>query len=75
MSPALHAAQIALLNDQTRLPTTAQFFIVAAVMVTKWDRHRRTRKALGKLDKHILNDIGLTKPTAMNDAQKPFWQD
>jgi uncharacterized protein YjiS (DUF1127 family) len=45
------------------------------VMVTKWDRHRRTRKALGKLDKHILNDIGLTKPTAMNEAQKPFWQD
>ena len=57
MSLALHAAQIALLNEQTRLPTTAQFFIFAAVMLTEWNRHRRTCKALGKLDKHILNDI------------------
>lgn len=75
MSPALHSAQIALLNDQTRLPTAAQALIFAAVVVTKWDRLRRTRKSLAKLEPHHLNDIGVGKSTAAQEAQKPFWRD
>lgn len=75
MSPALHSAQIALLNDQNRLPTVAHALIFAAVVVTKWDRLRRTRKSLARLEKHQLMDIGVEKSTAAHEAQKPFWRD
>lgn len=75
MSPALHSAQIALLNSQNRLPTMAHALIFAAVMVTKWDRLRRTRKALTKLEPHQLADIGIERSSAAHEAQKPFWRD
>lgn len=75
MSPALHPAQIALLNTQNRLPTLAHALILAAVVVTKWDRLRRTRKTLAELELHQLKDIGVTKSTAAHEAQKPFWRD
>ncbi|MBQ2263724.1 MAG: DUF1127 domain-containing protein [Loktanella sp.] len=75
MSPSLHAAQIALLNDQARLPSVAYVLITMAVMVTKWDRYRRTRKALSGLEPHLLEDVGLTREAAYNEARKPFWKD
>ena len=75
MSPALHSAHIALLSNQNRLPTAAQVLIFAAVVVTKWDRLRRNRKSLAKLETHQLNDIGLGRSTAETEAQKPFWRD
>lgn len=58
MSPALHSAHIALLNDQSRLPTVAHAFVVAAVIMTKWDRRYKTRKALAKLDDHTSKTWG-----------------
>lgn len=75
MSPALHAAHIALLNSQSRLPTVAQAFVVAAVIVTKWDTYRRTRKTLSTLEPHVLQDIGVTARAAQDEAAKPFWRD
>lgn len=75
MSPALHSAHIALLRDQSRLPTAAQALILAAVMVTKWDRMRRTRQSLAKLDPHLLDDVGITRTTAAREIQKPFWRE
>lgn len=74
MSPALHSAHIALLNAQSRLPTVAHLFVVAAVVVTKWDMRRRTRKSLSQLEPHLLSDIGLTEGRAKTEAGKPFWQ-
>ncbi|WP_454268944.1 DUF1127 domain-containing protein [Roseovarius sp. MBR-51] len=44
-------------------------------MVTKWDQHRRTRKALNGLEPHLLEDVGLTRDAAYNEARKPFWKD
>nr|WP_296635422.1 DUF1127 domain-containing protein [Roseovarius sp.] len=44
-------------------------------MVTKWDQHRRTRKALNGLEPHLLEDVGLTRDAACNEASKPFWKD
>ena len=38
-------------------------------------KHRRkSRKALLKLDDHMLNDIGISKDQARQEAQKPFWK-
>ncbi len=75
MSPSFHAAKLALLNDQARLPPVAHVLIALAVMVTKWDRYRRTRKALNGLEQHLLEDVGLTRDVAYNEARKPFWKD
>lgn len=75
MSSSIHTAKLALLNDHTRLPPGAQVLITMAVMVTKWDRHRRTRKALDGLEQHLLEDVGLTPEAAYNEARKSFWKD
>lgn len=75
MSPSLHAAKLAHLNDEARLPPGAHVLIAMAVTLTKWDRHRRTRKALSRLEQHFLEDIGLTRDAADNEARKPFWKD
>ena len=74
MSPALHSAHLALLNDQSRLPTVAHAFVVAAVIMTKWDRRYKTRKALAKLDDHTLQDVGITRTVAHQESRKPFWR-
>jgi uncharacterized protein YjiS (DUF1127 family) len=34
---------------------------------------RRQRSQLMTLDDHLLNDIGLTRATAMTEAQRPLW--
>ncbi|MGX0975840.1 uncharacterized protein YjiS (DUF1127 family) [Roseovarius sp. MBR-51] len=75
MAPSLHTAKLALLNDQARLPPVAHILIAMAIMVTKWDQHRRTRKALNGLEPHLLEDVGLTRDAAYNEARKPFWKD
>lgn len=74
MSPALHAAHLSVLNSQTRLPTAARLLVTAAVVVTRWDRHHRTRKALQHLDPHLLHDIGISRHQATTEARRWFWQ-
>jgi len=64
MSQALRTAQIAALNDYAPLPLVADLAVRFAVVVTKWDRMRKTRKQLRKLDPHLLHDIGLDPITA-----------
>lgn len=34
-------------------------------------RHQRTR--LEQLDDHLLRDIGVDRPTARAESQRPFW--
>lgn len=75
MSPAPHSSQLTLLDNQTRIPSAARLFLVAAVLVTKWDRHRKTRKALKNLEPHLLDDVGLSRHSAHSEAAKPFWKD
>ncbi|WP_342075713.1 DUF1127 domain-containing protein [Yoonia sp. SS1-5] len=75
MSHALRTAQIVALNEYAPLPLVADLAVRFAVVVTKWDRLRKTRKQLRGLDKHLLRDIGLDAFTAQAEASKPFWQD
>lgn len=74
MSHALHPAQIAVLNSRTHLPFAAGLAVRFAVVVTKWDMRRRTRKHLRALPPYMLKDIGVERHAAIAEASKPFWQ-
>jgi uncharacterized protein YjiS (DUF1127 family) len=41
-----------------------------------WAERRRQRLALRELadDKHFLDDLGLTREQALDEAAKPFWR-
>lgn len=39
-----------------------------------WAERQRVRRALARMDAHLLKDIGLTPGEAENEIQKPFWR-
>jgi uncharacterized protein YjiS (DUF1127 family) len=43
---------------------------------SSWAARRRQRRTLRDLaeDKHLLDDLGLTREQAMDEAAKPFWR-
>jgi uncharacterized protein YjiS (DUF1127 family) len=49
-------------------------FSMLAMMLGVWYRRRRQRLDLSRLDRHLLDDIGLTAERAMTEARKPFWR-
>lgn len=57
------------------LPPVAAAVFALAVTVLKWEQRRQTRRALKRLDAHMLNDIGLSKYAAEAEADKAFWED
>lgn len=57
------------------LTPVARVLFRAAVVVAAWEARHRTRKALTRLDAHLLRDIGLTTDQQEAEAIKPFWQD
>ncbi len=42
--------------------------------VLMWRRRSIQRSALANLDARMLNDIGLSREQAVEEAAKPFWQ-
>jgi uncharacterized protein YjiS (DUF1127 family) len=45
-------------------------------LIQRWAERRAQRQALLALadEKHLLNDIGVTRTQAVREAAKPFWQ-
>lgn len=39
-----------------------------------WHDRATQRRALGRLDEHLLRDIGIDRATAKHEAAKPFWR-
>lgn len=35
---------------------------------------RRQRRALARLDQHLLNDIGLSATVVQHETRRPFWR-
>ncbi len=56
------------------VPLLAGIALGFAVMVTRWDINRRTRKQLAGLEDHILHDIGIERDAALTEARRPFWK-
>lgn len=74
MSHIENLSRLSLLSAEQRLPALASMAVVFAVMVTTWDKRRKTRKHLSKLPPHLHKDIGVDVYTARAEATKPFWQ-
>ncbi len=43
-------------------------------IVQNWAERRCQRHALAKLDKHLLDDIGVSRAAAAREIAKPFWR-
>ncbi|GAA6157951.1 DUF1127 domain-containing protein [Ruegeria sp. HU-ET01832] len=73
MTRAMHTPALLLLNDSPRLPLIASLAVQFAATVTKWERQRRSRVNLSKLDDRLLRDVGLTRHQADREINRPFW--
>ncbi len=73
MTRAMHTPALILLNDSPRLPLIAVLALRFAATVTKWERQRRSRVNLSKLDDRMLRDVGLTRHQANREVNRPFW--
>ena len=58
-----------------RLPLLSRLAFDVAFTIMKWQRRSATRCSLGKLDRHLLSDIGLEVDKAQAEVTKRFWQD
>lgn len=64
------------------IPTSNSAFVYhAAKRLVGWFepvsgmfQRRRQRQALLKLEDHLLDDLGLTRQQAEQEARKPFWK-
>ena len=58
------------------LPLRSRKEFVARVLtgISRITARRRDRLHLGKLDAHLLRDIGLEPTEARGECEKPFWQ-
>ncbi|MBR9849410.1 MAG: DUF1127 domain-containing protein [Heliomarina sp.] len=74
MARTIPADNLYMLSTADRLPLIAAMFIRAASVVTEWDRRSRTRQQLKHLDKHLLEDIGITESQALKEQRKRFYQ-
>ena len=55
-------------------PVSAALFNLARVVMV-WEQRRQTRRAMVRLDGHMLRDIGLTADAVADETAKPFWRD
>lgn len=56
------------------LPPVATAVFALAVTILKWEQRQQTRRALKRLDDHMLRDIGLSQVEAQMECRKSFWQ-
>ncbi len=57
------------------LPPLSRLLVKAALTFAAWETRKRGRKALSRLDDHLLRDIGLSDGRAEREAAKAFWQE
>lgn len=74
MAQTSHAPHLAFLGTEQTLAPQAALALYVAVVLTKWSTRHRTRKALAKLDAHLLKDIGLNPLDARAEASRMFWR-
>jgi len=56
------------------LPPLSALALRVAVTLAKWDRNVKTRHHLNELPDYLLDDIGLSREAASQEAHRKFWQ-
>lgn len=62
-------------NLSRPLPPLSRMAFRLASRLLEWEERRATRRALARLDAHMLRDIGLAPNEARTECVKHFWQD
>ncbi len=75
MSRAALTPEALALPPLAALPPVSRLLVTVALTLARWDDRRRSRRALARLDAHMLRDIGLNAPRAAAECGKPFWLD
>jgi uncharacterized protein YjiS (DUF1127 family) len=57
------------------MPPLASVLFSLAITVARWEERRQTRRALARLDAHLMRDIGMTPVARSAECEKPFWRD
>ncbi|MFN3970730.1 MAG: DUF1127 domain-containing protein [Gemmobacter sp.] len=57
------------------MPPMALTLARVVQLVVAWRERRATRRALARLDPHMLRDIGLPPEAVAHETAKPFWRD
>lgn len=68
-------ADLHALRARQPLPPVARLLFALAALLVAWDNRQHTRRALARLDDHLLRDIGLCRESADEECAKPFWKD
>ena len=71
-----HMAQsnMSFLASRPALPVMAHLAVTFAVLITKWSLRQHTRKRLRHLTQTQLDDVGLSRADAQDQATLPFWR-
>ncbi|WP_225029250.1 DUF1127 domain-containing protein [Xinfangfangia pollutisoli] len=56
------------------LPPLSRALVALAMTLARWDERRQSRRALARLDPHMLRDVGLSAAHRDIEAQKAFWR-
>ncbi|SDK11364.1 DUF1127 domain-containing protein [Aliiruegeria lutimaris] len=72
--PSATTTRLESLKSRKSLPLLADFFVLAAETVVKWEQRSRSRRHLRELSPHHLRDIGLTPDMVDLEVRKLFWQ-
>lgn len=62
-------------NQSEKAPSQNSIFITVAKTFILYAFRYRSRKQLASMPQHRLDDIGLSKQQAMEEAAKWFWQE
>jgi uncharacterized protein YjiS (DUF1127 family) len=59
---------------QSDAPSSRPIWVLAKtyLLVREWFAHRKQRRALSELDRHLLNDLGISKQDAASETRKRF---
>jgi len=72
-SPLSQIELISEIRTPVRITLVSELLIKMAVTFSLWSHNSKSRKALGKLTDHQLQDIGVSRETASIEAGKSFW--
>ncbi len=69
-----HIALAEFFCSRETIPPLAGIALQVAYQTVVWSNRVNTRKALARLDKAQLDDIGVSEAEAKTELRKPFWR-